>query len=254
MDQPTDEQTLPCPTSPYGCSKLAAELILEAWQAADPARRLVVCRPGVVYGPGDPGNVLRIIQAIRRGLFVMPGKRGVHKSYAYIVGLVDSFDFTVARSEPVIRFNYVERDTETLGVFVRAIKDEFRSRRPVPSLPTALVVGAAVATQVVTRGRSDVHPVRVRKAAQPSHVVPRWLIENGFEFQFDFRSSLKHWRSVAPNDFDLQRATPSAGSSKPAPTPPERAPAGGEAGGPFAPPELAALRREFLASRSSTTG
>ncbi|MDP9227054.1 MAG: NAD-dependent epimerase/dehydratase family protein [Actinomycetota bacterium] len=203
MADPTDEQTIPCPNSAYGCSKLCAELILGGWQAAHHDRRLVICRPGVVYGPGDPGNVLRMIRAIRRGLFVIPGTRRVHKSYAYIAGLIDSVDFTVARSEPFILYNYVERETETLGRLVGAIQDEFRCRRPVPSLPTAPVVAAAYAIQTLTRGRSVVHPVRVKKAAQPTHVVPRWLIENGFDFRFDFRSSLTHWRSVAPQDFDL---------------------------------------------------
>jgi nucleoside-diphosphate-sugar epimerase/glycosyltransferase involved in cell wall biosynthesis len=209
--EPTDEQTTTCPTSPYGASKLAAELILEGWQEAGAGRRLVICRPGVVYGPGDPGNVLRMITAIRRGLFVHPGSRRVRKSYAYIVGLVDSFDFTVARSEPLIVYNYVERKTETLGGLVRAIKDEFDCRRPVPSLPAGLVVALAHVTQTVTRGRSAVHPVRVRKAAQATHVVPRWLLEHGFEFRFDFRSSLTHWRAVAPEDFGLSpAATPRA--------------------------------------------
>jgi len=33
--------------------------------------------------------------------------------------------------------------------------------------------------------------------------VPRWLIERGFDFRYDFRSSLRHWRTVAPEDFDL---------------------------------------------------
>jgi GlcNAc-P-P-Und epimerase len=209
MAEPTDEQTIPCPNSAYGCSKLCAELILEGWWHAAPRdRRLVICRPGVVYGPGDPGNVLRMIRAIRRGRFVIPGTRRVHKSYAYIAGLIDSVDFTVARSERFILYNYVERETETLGRLVIAIQDEFACRRPVPSLPAAPVVAAAYAIQTLTRGRSVVHPVRVKKAAQPTHVVPRWLIENGFDFRFDFRSSLEHWRSVAPQDFDLSYIVP----------------------------------------------
>jgi nucleoside-diphosphate-sugar epimerase/glycosyltransferase involved in cell wall biosynthesis len=212
MVEPTDEQTTTCPTSAYGSSKLAAELILEGWQKAGEGRRLVICRPGVVYGPGDPGNVLRMIRAIRQGLFVHPGDRTVHKSYGYIVGLIDSFDFTVGRSDPLILYNYVERETETLGRLVEAIKDEFGSRAPVPSLPAGLVVAAAHVAQALTRGRSAVHPVRVRKAAQATHVVPRWLMENGFDFRFDFRSSLKHWRTVAPEDFEpisVRRERPS---------------------------------------------
>jgi GlcNAc-P-P-Und epimerase len=199
----TDEQTTTCPTSAYGASKLAAETILEGWQKAGEGRRLIICRPGVVYGPGDPGNVLRMIQAIRRGVFVFPGQRRVHKSYAYVHGLIDSFDFTIARSEPFIVYNYVERETETLSRLVRLIQHEFGSRRPIPSLPTPLVVAAAHVAQAMTGGRSSLHPVRVRKAAMPTHVVPRWLIEHGFHFRFDFRSSLRHWRAVAPEDFGI---------------------------------------------------
>jgi GlcNAc-P-P-Und epimerase len=203
-ERATDERTTTCPTSPYGASKLAAEIILGGWQQAGVGRRLVICRPGVVYGPGDPGNVLRMIEAIRRGVFVFPGRRDVHKSYAYVHGLIDSFDFTVMRPEPLILYNYVERETETLARLVRLIQQEFGSRRPIPSLPTPLVVAAAHVAQATTRGRSSLHPVRVRKAAMPTHVVPRWLIENGFEFRFDFRSSLRHWRSVAPEDFGAE--------------------------------------------------
>jgi nucleoside-diphosphate-sugar epimerase/glycosyltransferase involved in cell wall biosynthesis len=213
--EPTDEQTTTCPTSPYGSSKLAAELILEGWQKAGDGRRLVICRPGVVYGPGDPGNVLRMIRAIRRGLFVLPGDRRVHKSYAYVGGLIDSFDFTVTRPEPFILYNYVERKTETLGGLVRAIQHEFGCKRPVPSLPLAVVVAAAYATQALTHGRSAVHPVRVRKATQATHVVPRWLIENGFDFRFDFRSSLRHWRVVAPEDFGRDQRRPERPATRP---------------------------------------
>jgi hypothetical protein len=143
-----------------------------------------------------------MIRAIRRGVFVFPGDRRVRKSYGYVVGLIESFDFALARSEPLIVYNYVERETETLESLVRAVQDEFKCRRPLPSLPVPLVAGAAYAAQVITRGRSPAHPIRVRKAATPTHIVPRWLMENGFDFQFDFRSSLTHWRSVAPEDFD----------------------------------------------------
>jgi nucleoside-diphosphate-sugar epimerase len=200
--RPMDEQALTCPTSPYGASKLAAELILEGWQKKADGRRLVICRTGVVYGPGDPGNVLRMVRAIRRGVFVFPGDRHVRKSYAYIVGLIESLDFTMDRQEPLLLYNYVERETETLESLVRAVRDEFDCRRPTPSLPGALVIAAAHAAQAITRGRSTFHPVRVRKAAMDTHIVPRWLVDNGFDFRFDFRSSLRHWRSVAPEDFD----------------------------------------------------
>jgi nucleoside-diphosphate-sugar epimerase len=200
-DDPKDETAPTYPESPYGMSKLAAELILDGWRRSDHDKRLVICRSGVIYGPGEPGNIVRMIRAIRRGYFVFPGDRQIRKSYAYIEGLVESIDFTLMRPESYILYNYAERTTETLEELVRAVQDEFDSHRPAPSVPRSVLVGAAHALQAATFGRSSLHPTRVRKASIPTHVIPRWLIDHGFEFRYDFRSSLRHWRSVAPEDF-----------------------------------------------------
>ena len=50
--------------------------------------------------------------------------------------------------------------------------------------------------------RNPVHPVRVKKAATPTHIIPLALKDKGFEFKFDFEASLSHWQWVAPEDFD----------------------------------------------------
>src|SRR5690606_22852936 len=102
---PTSEGARISPTSPYGGSKYPAEVIHEAWLAGDAGRRLVICRPGVVYGPGDPGNMLRMIKAIKRGYFAYPGSPHIYKSYAYIYGLLESIDFAVGRSERLFVYN-----------------------------------------------------------------------------------------------------------------------------------------------------
>lgn len=201
---PRDENSALYPESPYGMSKLMAELVLEAWFRKEDGRRLVICRPGVIYGPGEKGNITRMIRAVRRGYFVFPGDRTVRKSYAYIEGLVESIDFTLSSNEPFVHYNYVERHTETLDELVRVVQDEFGCRRPAPSVPRHLLVGAALVAQTATFGRSPLHPTRVRKASIPTHVVPRWLLERGFEFRYDFRASLRHWRSAAPEDFELR--------------------------------------------------
>jgi nucleoside-diphosphate-sugar epimerase len=200
---PKDESSALYPESAYGMSKLAAELVLEAWSRQGSDRRLVVCRPGVIYGPGEQGNIARMIRAVRRGYFVFPGDRTVRKSYAYIEGLVESIDFTLSSCEPHVLYNYVERNTETLEKLVRTVQDEFGCHRPAPSVPRQLLVGAAAVAQAATYGHSPLHPTRVRKASIPTHVVPRWLLDHSFEFRYDFRSSLRHWRAVAPEDFDF---------------------------------------------------
>lgn len=198
---PTSEASRIAPTSAYGASKLAAELIHEGWQRASKGRRLIVCRPGVIYGPGDPGNILRMVSAIRRGYFALPGSPGLYKSYGYVFGLLDSVELLLARNEPVLYYNYVEHPTETLGTLVGEIKSFLNSRAPVVRLPRSVLVPAAVAAQALLGARNPIHPVRVRKAATSTHIVPQTLIDFGFPFQYPFVKSLEHWRRLAPEDF-----------------------------------------------------
>lgn len=198
---PADECTATYPNTGYGISKLSAELIHEGWQRAAAGRRLVIVRPGVVYGPGEPGNMLRMIRALQKGVFVFPGDGSVRKSYAYIFGLLESMEFMLGRSEPRLCYNYVEKETEPLRSLVDHAASLLAVRSPRLRAPRFLLMSAARVAQIVTNGRSPLHPVRVRKAAQSSHIVPAELIRLGFDFRYDFPTSLRHWISVAPEDF-----------------------------------------------------
>jgi nucleoside-diphosphate-sugar epimerase len=201
ITRPTDECTATYPNTAYGISKLCAELIHEAWQRAAPERRLVIVRPGVVYGPGEPGNMLRMIQALRKGIFVFPGDGSVRKSYAYIFGLLESMEFMLSRPEPRLCYNYVEKETEPLRALVDHVAALLEVRPARLRAPKTLLMSAARIAQLATNGRSPLHPMRVRKAAQSSHIVPAELIRLGFDFRYDFPTSLRHWISVAPEDF-----------------------------------------------------
>lgn len=199
---PTSETTTKYPDSGYGISKLCAELVHERWAAADAGRRLVVCRPGVVYGPGDPGNILRMIRAVQKGLFFFPGNPDIHKSYAYIEGLLDSIEFTMARPDTVIHYNYVETPTETLQQLIEHVEALRGKKSKVLRLPLWLLLPVAQLVQCLTRGRSPIHPKRVRKAAMSTHIIPQWLIDHGFKFRYDFAKSLADWKRKAPEDFN----------------------------------------------------
>jgi len=197
----TSETSPLYPVSAYGISKLSAELIQEGWRRAGTERRLIVCRPGVVYGPGDPGNILRLIRAIKKGYFIFPGGKDLRKSYAYIEGLLDSFEFMMARAESRLTYNYVERETESLGALVQIVQEHLDKRVPMLTAPLPLLQLAAAGAQILTGGRSAIHPARVRKAAMSTHIVPQVLQDLGFAFRFDFRSSLQDWAAKAPADF-----------------------------------------------------
>ena len=201
FDEPKSETSLPYPNSPYGISKLCAELIHKGWRRADETRRLYICRPGVIYGPGDPGNILRMIRAIRKGYFVFPGSKELRKSYGYIEGLLDSFEFVMTREETQLIYNYVERETESLGTLVKTVQSHLGKKTPTLTAPLPLLVGVSRLAQVVTGGRSPIHPVRVRKTASSTHVLPETLLKIGFNFRYNFATSLQDWSAKSPEDF-----------------------------------------------------
>lgn len=197
----TSEASPLYPSSPYGISKLCAELIHEAWQRSHDGRRLCVCRPGVIYGPGDPGNILRMIRAVKKGYFFFPGSRNLRKSYGYIEGLLDSFEFMMSRDQPRLTCNYVERETESLGTLVQIVQKRLGKKMPVLTAPLPLLEMVAALAQLLTAGRSPLHPVRVRKTAMSTHIVPEALDKAGFHFRYDFTASLEDWARKSPEDF-----------------------------------------------------
>jgi nucleoside-diphosphate-sugar epimerase len=201
LTKPISETSLPYPASPYGISKLCAELIHKGWRRSGEGRRLCICRPGVIYGPGDPGNVLRMIRAVRKGYFVFPGSKQLRKSYGYIEGLLDSFEFVMARTEGELTYNYVEKETEPLGELVQIVQSHFRTKIPTVTAPLPLLEAVAAMAQVFTGGRSPLHPVRVRKTAMSTHIIPQLLTQMGFRFRYNFAASLSDWAAKSPQDF-----------------------------------------------------
>jgi nucleoside-diphosphate-sugar epimerase len=192
------------PETPYGISKAISELIHQNWVNLENCRRLVIVRPSVIYGPNDPGNIYRMIKAIKRGVFIIPGKGDVIKAYGYVYGLVESIFFVMEKDENIIVYNYAENPIESLKEMTKIVKKQFNYKLPILSVPINFLVIAAffiVNIFKVFGKKSDIHPVRVKKAGFPTNIEPQYLIENGFNFKYSFEKSLIHWKGISPIDF-----------------------------------------------------
>lgn len=192
------------PETAYGISKALAEKIHQNWLIEEKERRLIIVRPSVIFGPNDPGNVYRMIKALKKGTFVLPDGGKVIKAYGYIFGLIDSILFTLNKSEPLIVYNYTENPLVPLSQMTEIVKKKFEYKKPVfkISVKTLSFIAFFLGKFLKLFGKStDIHPVRVRKAGFPTNIEPNYLIKNNFVFKFDFENALEHWEKKSPEDF-----------------------------------------------------
>ena len=205
---PKDERSLPTPTTAYGASKLVAEKIHLAWLGGDAARRLVIARPGVVFGPGEGGNVTRMVRAIRRGYFTFVGNRLVRKAAGYVKELCGALEWALriveGREDRHLLFNFSLAPPPSLGEMAEAIGRAHAIAPPTLSLPYLPILAASHAIANIA-GRlgieQPVDPVRVRKLVRSNHILPSVMLELGYPYAFTLDRALADWRADAPDEW-----------------------------------------------------
>lgn len=98
MTRETDHiltESFPCqPGTPYGRSKLLAEQQLISL-ANQSSMSWTILRPPLVYGPGNPGNMERLIKLVKLGLPLPFGKVKNRRSFIFVGNLVDAIASTL---------------------------------------------------------------------------------------------------------------------------------------------------------------
>jgi nucleoside-diphosphate-sugar epimerase len=203
-----DEGSLPVPDSPYGSSKLAAEKMHMGWQAGCARRKLLILRPGVVFGPGEGGNVTRLVRSIVKGYFVYMGNRQTRKAGGYVKELCRVMEFGMdhqGRSgESVTLLNFSMDPPPALESYVAAIQKVAGIRRLPLNLPRSLLVGVSYPIHGVASMfgiRQPISPVRVRKVFRSTSIDPRGLRELGYEWKYTLEEALRDWKHDLPEDF-----------------------------------------------------
>ena len=86
---PLDESYEPRPANPYGKSKLAAEQIVQDY-GKQTGIHVVCLRLPLVYGPGNKGNLFKMILGIDRGFFPLLPETGNRRSLVHVSNVVDA--------------------------------------------------------------------------------------------------------------------------------------------------------------------
>lgn len=198
------ERSPPAPVSDYGRSKLIAEMIHKMWMNADPNRRLVTVRPGVVFGPGERGNYSTLASALRRGLFFYPGRRDTVKSGGHVDELLRTIEFAISRADREILFNFAFPEESTTADIVATFgKVMNRQYRPATApLPVLLLAARLFEAANAVGLRTPIHRERVMKLVRSTCIAPQWLLANGYIFQLDLERALGEWAQETEGGFE----------------------------------------------------
>ena len=216
---PRHETTIPEPESPYGASKLAAERVFAAWTSGDAARRTLVLRPTVVFGPRNFANMYSLIRQIDRHLFLTVGSGRNVKSLAYVENLVDAA--LVLWSGPSRAafdvYNFAEKPDLTSRQITETIFHALGRRPPRLALPMTLALAAGLPFDLVSAltGRDlPISRARIRKfAGAETRFEADKLAATGFRPAVSLRDGLERtvrWYLAEGRDQPSVRHIPAA--------------------------------------------
>jgi nucleoside-diphosphate-sugar epimerase len=208
-EEEKDEGSLPVPATAYGGSKLAAEKIHQIWQAKDSARRrLVIARPGVVFGPSEGGNVSRLIKAVLGRYFFYMGNRDTRKAGTYVKELCNAMLWVLENQdkhhEQVSLFNMSMNPGPSIQEYVDAICNVAGVRRFVPGVPYKLLLVVSYCIDLFAKPLGIQHPfspVRIRKLVRSNNILPRYLEAKGYPYQYTLRSAFDDWKKDCPEEW-----------------------------------------------------
>ena len=175
----------------YNDTKLASEQVALSFNSVD-GLGVIVIRPGDVYGEGSLPWLLRPVEMLRRGLFMLPGYGGGVINHVHVDNLIDGVLLALAKNA------IGEAFTISDGV-ATPCKDFFQTHallagtRSAPALPTWLVLGLLKLSQPYWRWRGEQPPASptatrfllrrhrysIAKAERLLGYVPRISLEQG---------------------------------------------------------------------------
>ena len=224
------EDTLPTPNTAYGISKLVAEKIHIAWQRGGHTdvtdslghtesievtekggrRRLLIVRPGVVFGKGENGNFSRLYWGIRKHTFAYPGRKDTVKACVYVKELVrfilwnvekghtditdhtDNLRHTEITEKGVALYNCTFEPAYTIEQIVTAMKKVTGLTQWVPYIPNSIIMPLAVCAKMMG-SPMGICPARVKKLQISTNICGKKMKESGYQFRYSFEEALTDW-------------------------------------------------------------
>ena len=201
-----NEESLTMPNTPYGISKLIAEKIHCEWNKSNDKNKLIIFRPGVIFGPDENGNMGRMIKAIKKNIFIYTGNKNLKKAGIYIKEFINIILWSLninQNTQEVINVTF--EPCPKICDYEFAIKHALKKNTFTPSLPFFLILLISYIITFFTkllRIKDFLHPVRVRKLLISNDIEASFLKNNEFKFNYDLQNAFEDWKKELPSDWN----------------------------------------------------
>ena len=203
-----DESYAPKPSSPYGESKHQAEIIHKEWLRISPENKLIIIRPGVVYGPGEGGNVTRLLKAIRNYYFFYMGNHKTRKAGIYIKELCNILVWENNRLNNLgFNFSLMNATLDpapSVEEYVKTICKVGNYKRIFLNVGFPFILSVSYIFNFLFKiagKKSEINHVRVRKLIKSNNISPNYLKRNGYHFSFSLEEAFSDWKRENPKDW-----------------------------------------------------
>jgi nucleoside-diphosphate-sugar epimerase len=124
--------------SPYGLSKLLAEGVIDEHCTA--SQRFIL-RPRGIYGPGDKVLFPRVLQMMKNGRMIAPGKMDVQTSMTHFDNFAHAVECCIASSKQGVHtYNVCDASTMKLFDSLKMIQDVIHKQNvPVKHIPISVI-------------------------------------------------------------------------------------------------------------------
>ena len=192
-----DESAPFAPVTAYGESKAEGERLFRQFAHKEPSARILIVRPSVVFGPGNPPNtnVYRLIDSIQKNRFIMVGKGDAIKATSYIENLLGATLFLIeSMGEGVQTFIYVDEPKLSTASMVQQIYGLLQKRPPKWSVPLGIAASVARVADIaaaLTRRDLPITSARIKKFCRPTNFDATSLRNLGFKQPVPIEDALR---------------------------------------------------------------
>jgi nucleoside-diphosphate-sugar epimerase len=193
------EETLPMPNIPYGISKYVAEKIHLLWLAKDNTScKLLIVRPGVVFGKGEGGNYSRLFNSMRNGFFFYPGRKDTIKACVYVKDVVRILYEGIATNEEHLAvFNLTYYPAPCIEEICNTIATVTNVKKPSILVPAWVIMSTAkfinLFAGVCGSRLSGIHPDRVKKVMISTNISGEKLANSSLNLKYTLSEAIKDW-------------------------------------------------------------